>query len=105
MTLVWLALVATLVVGVGTYLARASFILALADRQLPESLRLALQFVAPAVLAALVVSLLFGAEGNGPGWPQLLALGAGGVIGWKTRSLVAVLGTGMVVLWLATWVM
>lgn len=99
MTLFWVGLIATVVVGVGTYLTRASFILALADRDLPPNVRSALQFVAPAVLASLVVSLLLDGEGGAVGWPEIGALGVGGLVGWKTRSLVWVLVVGMGTLW------
>jgi branched-subunit amino acid transport protein len=100
MSLFWIGLIATVVVGAGTYLTRASFILALADRDLPPNVRSALQFVAPAVLAALVVSLLLDGEGGAVGWPQIGALIVGGVAGWKTRSLMWVLVTGMGTLWI-----
>ncbi|HEY7821809.1 MAG TPA: AzlD domain-containing protein, partial [Acidimicrobiia bacterium] len=40
----------TVVAGVGTYLSRSIFILALAKRRIPDNIRLALEFVAPAVL-------------------------------------------------------
>lgn len=101
MNVFWIALIATVVVGVGTYLTRASFILALADRDLPPNVRSALQFVAPAVLASLVISLLLDGEGGSAvGWPQMGALAVGGVAGWKTRSLMWVLVTGMGTLWI-----
>lgn len=100
MTLFWVGLIATVVVGVGTYLTRASFILALADRDLPPNVRSALQFVAPAVLASLVVSLLLDGEGGAVGWPEIGALAVGGLVGWKTRSLVWVLVMGMGTLWI-----
>lgn len=104
MSLFWVTLVATVVVGAGTYLTRASFIVALANRELPPNLRTALQFVAPAVLAALVVSLLFGGEGGSDsGLAEVVALGVGGLVGWRTKSLVWVLVAGMVTLWLLDW--
>lgn len=101
MTITWIGLVATVVVGIGTYLMRASFILALADRDFPPRVRGGLRFVAPAVMAALVVSLLFDSEGSGGvGWVELTALVVGGLVGWRTRSLPWVLAAGMVTLWL-----
>lgn len=105
MTIFWISLVATVVVGVGTYLIRASFILALADRSLPPAVRTALQYVAPAVLAALVVSLLLGGEeGAEVGWEEVTALAAGSATGWLTRSLPWVLAVGMGSLWLLRWI-
>ena len=52
------ALFAVLAVGVITYAMRAGLILALADTELPAPMLRALRYVAPAVLAALTVSLL-----------------------------------------------
>jgi branched-subunit amino acid transport protein len=100
MSLVWVGVVATLVVGVGTYLTRASFIVTLADRDLPPRVRAALQFVAPSVLASLVVSLLLGGEGTAVTWIEGAALLVGAVVGWKTRSLIWVLAAGMGTLWI-----
>ena len=103
MSLAWAALVATVLVGVGTYLTRASFILALADRDFPRRLRIALSFVAPAVMAALVVSLTVPAQPGESWWIEGVALAMGGVVGWLTRSLVWVLVAGMATLWLLRW--
>lgn len=100
MTIFWVGLIATVVVGVGTYLTRASFILVLADRDLPSEIRTALQFVAPAVLASLVVSLLLDGEGGPVGWTEIAALAVGAAVGWKTRSLAWVLVSGMGTLWI-----
>ncbi len=104
MTLWWLALIATALVGVGSYLLRSIFILSLADRSVPPAIRQALRFVAPAVMAALVVSLLYGEEGGGTVGPvELVSLAVGGLVGWRTRSLVWVLVAGMSSLWLLRW--
>lgn len=99
MTIFWIGLMATAVVGLGTYLTRASFIVALANKELPPEVRAALGYVAPAVLAALVVSLLLGGEGDA-GWEEVVALAVGGLVGWRTRSLLWVLFAGMATLWL-----
>lgn len=100
----WQALVATAVVGLGTYMSRAIFIVTLADRELPPVLRQALRFVAPAVMASLVVSLLYSSTDTGVGWVELSALAAGSLVGWRTRSLPWVLVVGMVTLWTLRWV-
>lgn len=98
MTLFWIGLVATVVVGIGTYLMRSGFILAVADRHFPPRVREGLGYVAPSVMAALVVSLTL--EGSSPaGWVELAAILVGGVVGWRTRSLPAVLVAGMATLW------
>lgn len=94
------ALVATLIVGLGTYLSRAIFILALANRRIPESVLVPLQFVAPAVLSALVVALLIDHDGSvAIGVPELAAFAAGAVVAWRTRNHVYTLVAGMGVFW------
>lgn len=99
MTVFWVALIATVAVGVGTYLMRSSFILALADRDIPPPVLQALRYVAPSVLAALVVSVLYGDDGS-VRWIELVALATGGIVGWRTHSIPWVLFSGMAVLWL-----
>lgn len=105
MNVFWISLIATVVVGVGTYLTRASFILALADRDIPIRIRTALSFVAPAVMAALVVSLTLGSESEAGRFSELAALGVGGAVGWRTGSLVWVLVSGMASLWILSWLL
>lgn len=94
------AAAAVVAVGLLTYASRAGLIVALADRSLPSELLRALRFVGPAVLSALVVSLL--AEGDGISGidpEEVAAVVAGGVVAWRTRNLIASLVAGMVVLW------
>lgn len=98
----WVLLISTVVVGIGTYLMRSIFILALADRDFPPVVREALRYVAPAVMAALVISLSFGGDAES-GWTELAALAVGGLVGWRTRSLVWVLVAGMAALWILLW--
>lgn len=95
------ALFATLVVGLGTYLSRAVFILALANRRIPEAVMLPLQFVAPAVLSALVVAVLIDESGSvAIGIPELAAFAAGAAVAWRSRNHVYTLIAGMGVFWL-----
>ena len=92
---------AIVVVGVGTFVTRASFILVLADRKIPKSILGSLQFVAPAVLSALVIALLIDDNGNvAIGAPELLAFVTGGGIAYKTRNHILTLIAGMTVYWL-----
>src|SRR5690606_29345349 len=72
---------------------------ALAGREFPPAVREALRYVAPAVMAALVISLGFDGSTE-VGWAEVAALVVGGVVGWRTRSLPSVLVAGMVTLWL-----
>ncbi len=93
-------LVAIAVVGLGTYLFRALFIVSLAKRRIPEQVLVALQFVAPAVMAALIVALLTDSEGNvAIGVPELSAFAVGGAVAYHTRNHIWTLFAGMAVYW------
>ena len=94
-------LIAILLVGVGTYASRAVFILALANRRIPDTVLISLQFVAPAVLAALVITLLIDADGNvAIGVPEAVAFVVGGGVAWRTKNQVWTLVAGMLAYWL-----
>lgn len=91
---------AILVTGVGTYLGRASFIVALANRRIPAPVLSVLAMVAPSVLGALTLSLLLDPTGAlTVGWPEGAALVVGGALAYKTRNLVLMVLVGMVVYW------
>ena len=91
---------AILIVGVGTYLFRSIFIIALAGRTIPPNLIRALEFVGPAVLSALVVALMVEEGQVVAGVPEVAALAAGGLVGWKTRNLIYTVVAGMAVFWM-----
>ncbi len=94
-------LLAIVAVGIGTYLSRGIFILALANKRIPDPVLVALQFVAPAVLGALIVALLIDSDGNvAIGIPELSAFLVGGAVAYKTRSHIFTLIAGMGVFWL-----
>jgi branched-subunit amino acid transport protein len=91
---------ATVVVGFGTYVFRAVFIVALAKRRIPDVVLLALKYVGPAVLGALIVALLTDSEGNVQiGVPEVAAFVAGGFVAHRTRSHIWTLFAGMAVYW------
>jgi branched-subunit amino acid transport protein len=93
---------AILVVGIGSYLSRVVFIVSLSQRKIPDNVLVALQFVAPAVLASLIVALLVDGEGNvAIGAPELAGLVVAGTVAYRTRSHVWTLIAGMGVFWLA----
>ena len=93
-------LVAIVIVGMGTYFSRALFIVVLANRRIPDPVLVSLQFVAPAVLAALVVALLIDEDGAvAIGIPELAAFAVGGGVAYKTRSHIWTLVAGMTVYW------
>jgi branched-subunit amino acid transport protein len=93
------ALLAAIAVGIGTYLSRAIFILALAKRRIPDAALVALQFVAPAVLASLIVALLIEDGTVGLGVPEAAALAIGGGVAYRTRNHILTLVAGMTVFW------
>lgn len=100
-------LVLVLVIAVGTYLIRVSFVLLFSTRNLPRWLADLLPLIAPAVLAALVAQgLVIDGAGIRPitsVWYLAAAIAAG--VGWKTRSVGLTLAVGMSALWLATWIL
>jgi len=94
-------LAAIAVVGLGTYIFRALFIIALAKKRIPEPILVALQFVAPAVMAALIVALLTDSAGNvAIGIPEVAAFVVGGAVAYRTKNHVWTLFAGMAVYWL-----
>lgn len=92
---------AIVIVGVGTYLLRSVFILALANRRIPPAVIAALDYVAPAVLAALIVSLMVDADGRvTAGLAEWLGLIGGSATILKTRNFLLSAGVGMGVFWI-----
>jgi len=96
------SLTAVLVVGVLTYAMRAGLILTLADAELPDWLLRMLRYVAPAVLAALTVSLIADPEASNRGitLPEVAGLAVAIPVAWKTKNLIATLAIGMSTFWL-----
>lgn len=99
----WLAIVG---VGLITFLTRASFIAFADPHKFPHGFRVALAFVPPAVLAAIVVPGLVLPEGvvdftlGNPRWIAGLVAVAVAV---RTRNAVATIASGMAALWLIAW--
>ncbi len=91
--------------GVGTYLARSSFILAVGERRMPDAVERALRNIGPAVLAALTASLLT-SDGLGEyltDVPEVIATGVGVGVAWWRRSFVAAFVAAIAVLWVLRW--
>jgi branched-subunit amino acid transport protein len=100
------AIAAVLTVGLLTYSARAVPILFLADRPLPAPLERALRYVGPAVLSALVITLVAGGEGSsGVDAAEWIALAAAVGVAAVTRNLILTLILGMLALWVADWLL
>jgi branched-subunit amino acid transport protein len=99
----WLAILG---VGLVTFITRASFIVFANPHKFPHAFRVALVFVPPAVLAAIVAPGLFIPEGAidftfaNPRWIAGLAALA---VAARTRNAVATLAAGMATLWLLQW--
>ena len=88
--------------GVVTFALRLSFILLLGRVEIPPFLERALGFVPAAVLTAVVVPLLFYAEGSlelSLGNERLVAGVVAALICWRTRSVPLTLIGGMATLW------
>ncbi|MFK8040787.1 AzlD domain-containing protein [Congregibacter sp.] len=100
---------AILLAGIGTYLSRAIFVIALADRSFPPLALRALEYVAPAVMGALIVSMLTSTDGQVRiAGPEMAGLCSAALVAWKTRNHIFTLITGMAVFWivaalLSTW--
>jgi branched-subunit amino acid transport protein len=97
--LVWLVIVSS---GVVTFLMRASFILFADPHKFPHGFRVALAFVPPAVLAAIVLPGLASPDGfldlspANPRWiAGLVALG----MAIRIRNPLAAILAGMATLW------
>lgn len=88
-----------LVLGLGTYALRASFIMYFGTRAVPPLAERVLRLVPAAVLAALVAPAVFSVQAG----PDPLRLAAGAVaalVAWRTRSVGWTVLAGMGVLWI-----
>lgn len=94
-----MALAAVVVVGIGSYVFRSVLILATSHREPSPLLRIALDNVGPAVLAALVASSIYTPGEVTPGLPEIGGLVAALVIGMKTKNLLWTSVAGMSVFW------
>lgn len=90
-------------IGIGTYLIRLSFIGIVGNRTMPDWALVALRFVAPAVLAALVAPAVLLHEGVltvAPATnPRAIAALVALLIAWKTKNIAVVIAAGMVTVW------
>lgn len=95
------ALLLLAVCGLGTYFARSGLILLLADRSLPPAIERALQFVGPAVLAALTINLAVGTDGVGSmELAEAASLIVAGAVAAFSRNLIWTFVAGMATLWM-----
>ncbi len=88
-------------VSIATYFTRAGMILTLADRSIPEPIMRALRHVGPAVLAALVVTLVADPEqvNYGVELPEVAGILAAVTTAFRTKNLIPTLALGLIVFW------
>ncbi len=100
-TTFWLV---TLVLGVGTYLIRFSFLGLLGGRQLPDWLLTHLRYVGVAVLPALVTPMILWPASQGGEFDPLRMLAALAALaaGWRLGVIWAIV-LGMGSLWILQW--
>ena len=98
------AAIAILIIGIGTYLERLSFIGIIGNRDLPDWALLPLRYVAPAVFAALVAPAVLLVDGDlavlPATNPRALAMVIALLVAWRTKSVAATIVVGMAALWL-----
>ena len=95
----WLIII---LIGLGTFALRASFIGFLGDAELPERLKQGLRFVPAAVLTAIMTPEILRPEGvidltlGNPRWPAAIVAA---LVAWKTRNIGATMVAGLAALW------
>ncbi len=91
-------------IAVGTYVLRASMLVALAGRTLPPSLDRPMAMLGPAALAAMIWSMLFTSDGEvAPrDLPTVAAAAIGYLVVRRTGSVAHALVVGLPTFWLAT---
>ena len=99
-------LAAIILTGIGSYFMRVFFIFALARYQFPPIMLQALEYVAPTVMAALVVSLLTTPNGELiAGVPEIVGLVGTAIVAKVSGNHILALLTGMMTYWLIGWIM
>ena len=95
---------AIILTGIGSYAMRAFFIFTLARYRFPPLLLKSLEYVAPTVMAALVISMLTTPEGQlAAGLPEIVGLCCAAITTRLTGNHILSLMAGMVSFWLLSW--
>jgi len=102
---VWLIVLA---MGAATYGMRLSVLALVHHSRLPRTLREALRFVTPAVLAAIILPAILYSGGSHsfdatPGNERILAVAVAAGAALLARNVWLTIGAGMVTLWLLQW--
>ena len=97
---------AIILTGIGSYTLRAFFIFALSRYTFPPVLLQALEYVAPTVMAALVISMLTTPEGVlAAGIPETAGLICATLVAKVTGNHILSLTAGMGSFWLLGWLL
>lgn len=100
---------AVILIGVGTYLTRLSFIGIFGERAMPLWLERPLRYVAPAVLGAIVLPAVVMPDGTldfAPASnPRFLAGLVAAAVAVRFRNIALVIVVGMGTLWLLDWLL
>ena len=96
-----------LIIGLGTFIFRFSFIFLYGKLTLPEWVHRAMRFVPPAVLSALIFPAILIKDQEL--WlsyenPRLLAGMVAIAVAWKTKNLLLTIATGLGIFWLIIFV-
>ncbi len=96
-----------LIIGLGTFIFRFSFIHLYGRMKLPQWVHRAMRFVPPAVMSALIFPAILIKDQEL--WlsyenPRLLAGMVAIVIAWKTKNLLLTIATGLGIFWLIVFV-
>ena len=94
------AFLAILLTGIGTYAMRAVFLVTASRSQFPPLALRILEYVAPAVMGALVISMLTDSAGQvSLGAPELAGLACAALIAHRTRNHIVALSVAMAAFW------
>jgi len=104
-TEIWIIII---LMGLGTFAIRLSFILLQDYWTMPEGFREALRYVPPAVFSALIAPSIVLHDGHVLLTPEnhrlLAALAAAGAMA-LTKNVLATIATGLVALWTLNWLL
>ncbi len=96
-----MVLLAIVLTGIGTYALRAVFVVTLSRQRFPVLALRALEYVAPAVMGALVISMLTSSEGQvALGIPELAGLAVAALVAARTRNHIYALAGALGAYWL-----
>ena len=96
-----------LIISIGTFIFRFSFIYLYGRVNLPEWLRRAMHFVPPAVLSALIFPAIILKENIiwiSPQNPRLVAGLIAMIVAWRTKSSILPIVIGLGVFWLMLFI-